>query len=90
MDDRVKPIREGVVPSQGKQDFLDTCSQIYDSCAERHGEPVAMVVAISSLDGGASTGYHTIKGAERPTSLYIARCVSVLHMDLAHWDGEAD
>lgn len=90
MDDRVKPIRVGITPSQGKQDFLDTFSQIYDSCNQRHGEPVAMVLAVSALDGGVSTGYHTIKDAERPTALYIARCVGVLHMDLAHWDGEAE
>lgn len=86
MSDKIHPIRDGVVMSEGKQCMLDTLADAYDIQAEHGGAPLCVVFAFVSEKGGCKTGYHTLSPVEDRNSLYVARAVSCINMDVGEWD----
>lgn len=86
-DDRVRPIREGVVRSAEKQMVLDYVASEYDNMTDREGEPVALIFAFVGKDGGACAAYFTNKDIQDRNMLFISRGVQAIQTDMAvKWD----
>lgn len=86
-DHTIRPIREDVVFSEGKQTMLDTIASTFDDLAYADGrEPVAVVFAFVTTSGGCRTGYHTLSEVDGCNTLHIARGVACINMDMHVWD----
>lgn len=74
----VRPIREGIVSSPEKQLLLDYIAGEYDKMTQSLGQPVALVFAFVGTEGGASSGYYTVKEIESCNLLFISRGVQAI------------
>lgn len=85
MTDNIKPIRDGIAPSAGKQQFLDYVAQRWDDLAADGERPVCIVFALVAESGSAVGSYMTAPHIHDENTLHISRGVMVLNSDYNDW-----
>jgi len=89
-DDKIRPLRQGIVGSPDKQQFLDAVATAYDKLTGGPGPPVALVFAFVAETGEANPSYITLSKVDDRNLLYLARAVMALNSDYHVWDRDAN
>ena len=85
MSDNIKPIREGVTATRGKQQYLDYIAQEWDRLAADGHQPACIVFAVVAESGEAATGYMTAPDIREGNTMHIAKGIMSLNADYNDW-----